>query len=67
MKSKGIACLLALFGGGIGLHKFYLEQPGTGILYALFFWTFIPAFLALIDIVIMLGTSDEKWKLQYGV
>lgn len=32
-KSKGIAYILLVLGGGVGLHKFYLEKIGVGILY----------------------------------
>ena len=45
-RSRIAAALFALFLGGIGVHKFYLGQVGQGILYLLFFWTFIPAFIA---------------------
>ena len=48
-KSKGVAIVLALFLGGIGVHKFYLGRGGQGVLYLLFCWTFVPSFLALID------------------
>ena len=66
MKSKGRACLLAFFFGGFGVHKFYLEKPGVGVLYALFFWTLIPSLFAFIDLIIMLCTPDEIWKEKYG-
>ena len=46
--------LLALFLGGIGVHKFYAGKNFTGLLYLLFFWTGIPAFLAVFDIIIAL-------------
>ena len=46
-KSKAIAIILALFLGGIGIHKFYLGQAGQGILYLLFCWTFIPEYYGL--------------------
>lgn len=62
MKSKGVAVALALFLGGIGMHKFYLDRPGQGIVYALFFWTLIPAMLAIVDIIIMLTMSKSRWE-----
>ena len=33
VKSKAIAILLAVFGGPIGLHRFYLGEGGAGIFY----------------------------------
>jgi TM2 domain-containing membrane protein YozV len=41
-KNNTTAVLLALFLGGLGIHKFYLGQTGLGILYLLFCWTGIP-------------------------
>ena len=33
VKSKAIAILLAVFGGSVGLHRFYLGESGAGIFY----------------------------------
>jgi len=44
--------LIALFLGGIGIHKFYAGKIGMGIMYILFCWTGIPAFIALIEAII---------------
>jgi TM2 domain-containing membrane protein YozV len=66
MKTKGIAILLALLLGGIGIHKFYLNRPGQGILYFLFFWTLIPGIIAFIEIFIMLGMTDESFNAKYN-
>lgn len=64
-KSRNVAILLAFFLGGLGAHKFYLGQPGRGILYALFCWTFIPALLALISFFRMIFMSDEDFSERY--
>lgn len=66
MKSKGIAVLLAIFLGGLGIHKFYLDKPGIGLIYLLFCWTLVPALLGLIDAIIIICTSNSKWKERYG-
>ena len=50
MKSKTTAAILAFLLGGVGAHRFYLGQSGLGIIYLLFFWTFIPAIVALVGI-----------------
>ncbi|MBC8264424.1 MAG: TM2 domain-containing protein [Anaerolineales bacterium] len=48
-KNPTTAVVLALLLGGLGVHKFYLEQTGMGILYLLFSWTGIPGIVAFIE------------------
>nr|WP_228128000.1 TM2 domain-containing protein [Acinetobacter soli] len=60
------AGVLALFLGGFGVHKFYLGKVGQGILYLLFFWTFIPAIIAFFEAIIYFCTSDENFAKKYG-
>ena len=48
-KNPTTAVILALFLGGIGGHQFYLGHTGLGVLYLIFSWTFIPAFIAFIE------------------
>jgi len=54
-KNPTTAVLLALFLGGLGIHKFYLGQTGLGILYLIFCWTYIPSFIALIEAFTIAG------------
>lgn len=49
MKNKTTAGLLALFLGGLGIHKFYLGKPLAGVIYILFCWTYIPSLIAFIE------------------
>lgn len=42
------AGLLAIFLGGIGVHKFYLGKQGEGIFYVVFCWTLIPLIIGVI-------------------
>ena len=65
MKSKSTAAILAFFLGGIGVHKFYLGKGG-GIWYLLFFWTFIPAFVAFIDFFRLIAMGDEEFNAKYN-
>lgn len=64
-KDRMTAALLALFLGGIGAHKFYLGRTGIGILYLLFFWTFIPALISFIEGIIFLTMSDSDFVKKY--
>lgn len=65
-KSKGVAILLALFLGGFGVHKFYLNQAFLGILYLLFCWTFIPAIISLIEVIILLFMNESEFNKRFG-
>ncbi len=66
MKSKGTAAILAFFLGGIGIHHFYLGRSTAGILSLLFFWTFIPAFVALVNFIQLLIMNDEEFNRKYN-
>jgi len=66
MKNKFVAFLLAFFTGGLGIHWFYLNKPGRGVAYILFFWTFIPPILALIDSIRFAFMSEEKFDQIYN-
>ena len=52
--------LLAFFLGGFGGHKFYSGKIGTGILYLIFSWTFIPSIIAFIEFIIALTKSSDE-------
>jgi TM2 domain-containing membrane protein YozV/ribosomal protein L40E len=65
-KSRIAAALFALILGGFGAHKFYLGQIGLGILYLVFFWTFIPALVGFIEFILLLTMSDETFNRKYG-
>ena len=65
-RSRLAAAVFALLLGGIGIHKFYLGKSGQGMLYLLFFWTFIPACIAFIEGIIYLTKSDAEFASEYG-
>jgi TM2 domain-containing membrane protein YozV len=66
MKSKSTAGMLALFLGGLGAHKFYLDRPVQGLCYLVFCWTFIPACIALIEAIIYFTMSDAAFNAKYN-
>lgn len=65
-KERITAALLAIFLGGVGAHKFYLGKTGSGILYLLFCWTLIPALIGLIEGLVYLSMSDQRFAEKYG-
>jgi TM2 domain-containing membrane protein YozV len=50
-KTTSSYALLALFLGGLGAHHFYLGRTLAGVLSVIFFWTFIPAICALVELM----------------
>lgn len=53
--------LLAFFLGGIGGHKFYSGKIGTGIVYLIFSWTFIPSMIAFVEFIIALTKPSDEY------
>ncbi len=66
MKNKTTAIVLAFFLGAFGAHQFYLGKKTKGWLYLLFFWTYVPALLAIIDIIAILVVSNDKFNELYN-
>jgi len=64
-KNKVVAGVLALFLGGLGIHRFYLGQ-WWGLFYLLLCWTFVPAIIALVEAIVFFCTSDDAWNAKYG-
>lgn len=65
-KDKLAAALLAIFLGGLGIHKFYLGMKWWGLFYLLFCWTGIPAIVGFIEGIIYLFQSEEKFNQKYN-
>ena len=61
-KNRIVAALLAFFAGSIGLHKFYIGNISSGIMYILFWWTAVPSILSLIEGISLLCMSDAEFN-----
>ncbi|MBQ1327468.1 MAG: TM2 domain-containing protein [Eubacterium sp.] len=48
-KNYIVAGVLAFLFGSVGLHKFYMGEYKTGLLYVLFCWTGIPGTIAFYE------------------
>lgn len=66
MRNRKIAIALAFFLGTFGVHRFYLGQVTRGVFYAIFFSTFIPTALGIIDALVFMGMSDEDFDRKYN-
>lgn len=69
MKKRAYAILysaLSIMLGGIGIQKFYLGQTKRGILHVLFFWTFIPTILCVIDLLKFTFITEEEFDEKYN-
>lgn len=64
-KNRIVAALLAIFLGTFGIHKFYLGRPIQGIIYLLFFWTFLPGLIGFFEGIIYLLMSDKSFEGKY--
>ena len=68
-KSKVTAGLLALFLGGLGIHKFYLGYAGAGVIHLVltFIIIGIPVnwVVCLIEAIIYFTKSDEDFHQVY--
>ncbi len=65
-KNRVTAGVLGILLGGFGIHKFYLGKIGWGIIYLVFFWTFIPTIIGLIEGIKYLAMSDNEFAAKYG-
>lgn len=65
MPNKTTAALLAFFLGGFGVHRFYLGRAGSGLLYLLFCWTFVPTVIALVESIRLAFMSQRDFERAY--
>lgn len=58
--NKILYSVLSFFLGGLGVHKFFVNKTGLGLLYLLFCWTGIPGVIGIIEgIVAILKPADK--------
>ena len=65
-KERVLAVVLAVLLGAFGAHRFYLGHIGLGLLYLLFFWTFIPAIVAFVEAIVWATMNEGDWQARYG-
>ncbi len=59
-KNKAIAGVLAIFLGGLGIHRFYLGQ-WWGLFYLLLWITGIPSLVSIVEGIVFLATNQQSW------
>jgi TM2 domain-containing membrane protein YozV/Tfp pilus assembly major pilin PilA len=64
-KDRATAGILAIFLGGLGIHRFYLGQ-WWGLAYLLLSWTMLPLVIALVEGIVFLCMSQERWDAKYN-
>lgn len=62
MKNKTTAAILALLCGSLGVHRFYMGHTVPGIVYLVLCWTGIPSILAIVEGVMYLMDTEEKFQ-----
>ncbi|MDR4633078.1 TM2 domain-containing protein [Staphylococcus aureus] len=55
--NKAIYVIVALFLGGLGIHKFYAGKNMQGILHLIFCWTGIPTIISIIHAIFVIFTK----------
>lgn len=63
-RNKTVTALLALFFGWLGVHRFYLGQPGRGILYICLIG--VSMILGIIDAIYFLNMDEEEFNRKYN-
>lgn len=66
MRNRTAAILICFFGGGLGIHKFYLGNNFQGIVYLLFSWTLIPSVIAFFEFLGLCFMSDREFDVRFN-
>ncbi len=65
-KDRLSAIILAVILGAIGVHRFYLRQPGLGILYILLLFVGLSPMLGIIDAIAMAVRGEDDFNRRYN-
>jgi TM2 domain-containing membrane protein YozV len=66
MRNRTAAILICFFGGGFGIHKFYLGKHVQGVIYLLFCWTAIPSLIAFFEFLGLCFMSDREFDARFN-
>ena len=66
-RSRTTAALLALFAGGLGVHKFYHGSWGWGLVYLFTCITLIPAIMSFVEAIVLLTMDDSQYHGKYNL
>lgn len=67
-KSVTTAFLLTFFLGWLGVHRFWFNEIGWGLVYLVFSWTFIPSIIALIELFFLNNkVNDYNYELAQEI
>lgn len=64
--NKVVYCLLTIFLGGLGVHKFYAGKIVLGVVYLLFCWTYIPMLISFVEFIIGLCQKADENGMIYA-
>ena len=60
------AILVAIIGGWFGMQHFYVKQTVLGVLGVVFFWTGIPAIVAMVQSLVWLFNGKEEFEKRFN-
>jgi len=67
MKHKPFAILMAVFLGGLGIHRFYIGQKKKGWWYLAFSWTLVPTVISWFDAILFNSMDYSEFNRRYNL
>lgn len=65
--SRLITAITSIFLGTLGIQKFLLSRPISGVFMILFCWTFIPTFIGILEGIRILCLSETDYNITYRI